>query len=160
MNLPRGQTAMRHELNAIFTAEDTLALYADSASSCRKSGQAMNRVPQAVGVAQGVTRPRRSLSVIRGPCSQNLCVLYLDGPLLAPLTGELRHRVHTLLRRGERAIALDLTSVPKIDAAGVGQLVRAYNVATAAKGTLRIMNASAWVRHVLERVCSLHFAQR
>jgi anti-anti-sigma factor len=54
--------------------------------------------------------------------------------------------------RGERDIVLDLARVSKIDAAGVGELVRAYNMSRAADGALRIVHATQWVREVLERV--------
>jgi anti-anti-sigma factor len=45
---------------------------------------------------------------------------------------------------------LDLARVSRIDAAGVGELVRAYNMTTAAGGVLRIANATTMVRELLE----------
>jgi anti-anti-sigma factor len=63
----------------------------------------------------------------------------------------LRHDVHTLLRRGERRIVLDLSAVSRIDAAGVGELIRTFNMATATNGAVRIVNATARVREMLER---------
>ena len=65
---------------------------------------------------------------------------------------DLRHTVRGLLRRGERFIVLDLARVPRIDAAGVGELVRAYNMTAAVNGALRIVSATTWVRWILERV--------
>jgi anti-anti-sigma factor len=47
---------------------------------------------------------------------------------------------------------LDLTRVSRLDAAGVGELVRAYNMTMAAQGVLRIAHPTAWVRQILERV--------
>ena len=47
---------------------------------------------------------------------------------------------------------LDLSSVSRIDAGGVGELVGAYNIAYAMDGSLRIVNATKWVRETLERV--------
>lgn len=79
-------------------------------------------------------------------------LLHLEGPLYAPVDGQLRHRVRTLLSRGERNIVVDLARVPKIDAAGVGELVRAYNMTLAANGVLRVTHATPWVYEVLERV--------
>jgi anti-anti-sigma factor len=64
--------------------------------------------------------------------------------------GVLRHRVRALLGRGQRAIVVDLARVPSIDAAGIGELVRAYNMTTAAEGVLRVVHASVWVRRLLE----------
>ena len=78
-------------------------------------------------------------------------IISLYGPFHAPLTRELRHRILAQLRRGERVIILDLSRVPSIDAAGVGQLVRAYNVTGASRGTLRIVHTTRWVRELLER---------
>jgi anti-anti-sigma factor len=89
--------------------------------------------------------------VARGPGTPHECVLYLDGLLRTPVNGALRHRVKDLLRRGERRIVLDLARVRSIDAAGVGQLVRVYNLTMAAEGVLRMVHAAPWVREMLER---------
>jgi anti-anti-sigma factor len=78
-------------------------------------------------------------------------VLFLEGALRTPIDGGLRHTVRTVLRSGQRVIVLDLTGVPSIDAAGVGELVRAYNMTGAAQGVLRIVQATARVQRILER---------
>ena len=98
-----------------------------------------------------VIRATDPLVIARGPGAENVCVLYLDGALCAPLDGALRHRVQDLLRGGERRIVLDLSRVPAIDAAGVGQLVRLYNLITAAGGQVRITHAAPRVRGLLNR---------
>jgi anti-sigma B factor antagonist len=90
--------------------------------------------------------------VVSEPCSERFCSVYIDGPLLAPVNQELATRVRVLLQRGERRIVLDLSSVSLIDAAGVGILVRAYNVACAMNASLRIAHATKRVRETLERV--------
>jgi ABC-type transporter Mla MlaB component len=74
-----------------------------------------------------------------------------DSPRL-PFNGELPYMVRTLLRRGSRRIVLDLAVVWRIDAAGIGELVRAYNIAIAANAALRIANTNPRVREMLERV--------
>ncbi len=79
-------------------------------------------------------------------------VVYVEGPLRAPVRAPIRHTVHDLLRSGERRIVLSLARVIDLDAAGVGELVRAYNIAAAAGGVLRIEHASGWAREVLGRV--------
>jgi anti-anti-sigma factor len=79
-------------------------------------------------------------------------VVYLDGPLLAPLTDELSRRIRSLCCRGERTIVLDLARVSRIDAAGIGQLVRAYNIAVDADGTLQIVHVTRWAHEMLELV--------
>ena len=68
-----------------------------------------------------------------------------------PFNGELRDMVRTLLGLGGRKIVLDLSGVRRIDAAGIGELVRAYNTTIAANGAFRITNTNPWVREMLER---------
>jgi anti-anti-sigma factor len=46
---------------------------------------------------------------------------------------------------------LDLSEVSRIDAAGVGELIRAFNMTAAVSGALCVVNASAWVQKILER---------
>ena len=104
-----------------------------------------------IGTSQ-LDSTRHSAPATAAPLTQDVAVLYVDHPLCAPLTGELRHRVHSLLRRGARTVVLDLAAVARIDAAGVGQLVRAYNVAVAAECVLRLAHTPARVREILERV--------
>ena len=84
--------------------------------------------------------------------SSALAVPLEDSLRLPLLTRDVQNRVRALVLRGERYIVLDLARVTRIDAAGVGELIRAYNMATAAGGSLRIVHASEWVREVLERV--------
>lgn len=91
------------------------------------------------------------MRVIGGPCSSSSCLLYLEGSLRAPLDGALRHTVHALLRRGERIIFLDLSRVSRIDAAGVSELVRTYNIVIERNGVLQIVNATSRVRQILQR---------
>ena len=93
----------------------------------------------------------RTITAVRG-IAQHPSVLYVNGAFRAPFTGELRHAVLALLRTGDRSIVVDLARVSRIDAAGIGQLVRAYNVAAAAHGWLRIVHATPFVREVLELV--------
>ena len=78
-------------------------------------------------------------------------IVPVEGPLRVPVNRAVRANVRALLRRGERMIVLDLAAVTRIDAAGVGELVRALNMTAAVNGRLRITNASPWVRNVLER---------
>jgi anti-anti-sigma factor len=73
------------------------------------------------------------------------------GALRAPTTGDLVRRVERLLKGGERCITLSLASVSDLDAAGVGALVRARNLAEAAGGHLRIVDAAGSARVLLAR---------
>ena len=92
------------------------------------------------------------MTTVLGPCSETFCTVYIDGPLIVPVNPDLLTRVRTLLRRGERSIVLDLSSVSLIDAGGVGELVRAYNVACAMNVSLRIVHTTQRVRETLEHV--------
>ena len=92
------------------------------------------------------------MTVVQEPCSPHFSVLHVEGALRWPVGRELRERVRTLLRRGERTILLDLDRVSQIDAAGVAELVRVYNMTTAMNGSLRIAHATWRVREVLQRV--------
>ena len=91
------------------------------------------------------------MSVSLKLCPKTVRVVRVDGALRTPVSRVLRHSVRTLLLRGERRIVLDLSAVSKIDAAGVGELVRTMNMTTAAHGGLRIVKATARVREILER---------
>ena len=97
-------------------------------------------------------RSRSSLIVTTGSSLGRRGTVYLQGALRAPLDAELRRTVRGLLRRGDRLIVLDLAGVRRIDAAGVGELVRAYNMGVAAQGELLIVHSPARVREVLQRV--------
>jgi anti-sigma B factor antagonist len=77
-------------------------------------------------------------------------VLKVQGNLRVPLNSDLRSRVGDLLRRGDRRIALDLSSLSSIDAAGIGELIHAYNMTTAQGGALRLVGCQPRVRRLLE----------
>ena len=79
-------------------------------------------------------------------------VVRFQGSLRVPITRVLRRQVRVLLLRGERRIVLDLTDIPVIDAAGIGELVKVFNMSAAADAQLRIVNAAKWVRQILEFV--------
>ena len=85
-------------------------------------------------------------------CSRRPIIVRVEGPLRVPVSRALRRDVRALLRCGARAIVVDLAEVSRIDAAGVGELIRAFNMTAAVDGALRIANASAWVRQILELV--------
>ena len=92
------------------------------------------------------------MTLVREAFSNLGSVLHLEGDLRAPLNDVLRHQVQALLDRGERSIVLNLARVSDLDAAGIGELARVYNVTLAGDGRLRIVNATTRVRRILERV--------
>jgi anti-anti-sigma factor len=59
--------------------------------------------------------------------------------------------VKVLLERGERRLLVDLSRVRRIDAAGVGELVRLFNAVRAAGGALQIAYANARVERLLRQ---------
>jgi anti-anti-sigma factor len=77
-------------------------------------------------------------------------MLHVTGTLRSPADAVLCPKVQELLRRGERRVLLDLSGVSDIDAAGVGELIRAFDVAFGAGGALEIAAVSPRVHRVLE----------
>jgi anti-sigma B factor antagonist len=77
-------------------------------------------------------------------------ILPLEGTLRAPATAKLRRRVEALLGRGERQVVVDLANLSEIDAAGIGELVRAFNAMKSAGGVLQIAHATRHVRKLLQ----------
>jgi anti-anti-sigma factor len=82
-------------------------------------------------------------------------IVHIEDPLRTPLTGELRRKIDALLRRGNRNILLDLGDTD-LDAAGIGELVRVFNLTRAAGGHLRVTCIRRSVRQLLEQVGLLH----
>jgi anti-sigma B factor antagonist len=76
-------------------------------------------------------------------------IIELEGTLRAPVGPWLSQVVRTRVDRGERRILLDLARLTAIDAAGIGELVRALNVAAAAGGVLWIAQPRPRVRRLL-----------
>ena len=77
-------------------------------------------------------------------------MLHVEGKLRAPVNAELSERVEAALARGARRLLLNLSQVSEIDAAGIGELVRLFNLTKAVGGGLQIANASRHARRVLE----------
>src|SRR5512144_2048629 len=76
-------------------------------------------------------------------------ILEVTGSLRMPVSDGLRQRVQALLACGERRILLDVSRLTHIDAAGVGELVHAFNITSAAGGVLQIAHAGGRVRRLL-----------
>jgi anti-anti-sigma factor len=110
----------------------------------------MSRFASALGSLSEATPSVATVS--RGPSIGHALVLYLAGPFRIPISEDLHVAVSTALRQGINRIVLDLADVSRIDAAGVGELVRAYNLTVAVDGVLRVQNTPPWVRRVLELV--------
>jgi len=104
-----------------------------------------------VGRGATVSLKEGATTVILKRCSKREHIVHINDALRTPVSRALRHSVHELLRRGERRIVVDLSALSKIDAAGVGELIRAFNMTAAVNGGLRVVNTTAWVREILER---------
>ena len=76
--------------------------------------------------------------------------LRLEGAFRSPVDGVLRSRVESLMHDGVRLVVLDLSGVPNIDAAGVGELIHVLTAAANAGGAVEITQANPYVRQVLD----------
>ncbi len=92
------------------------------------------------------------MTVVLEPPARELFVVVVHGRLRVPITFDIPRTVQALLDAGQRDIVLDLAKVSSIDAAGIGELMRAYNLMAAASGRLQIKHANAWIRETLECV--------
>jgi len=104
---------------------------------------------RSVQMTASMPNQERSVTACLEMCVHS-SVLEIEGTLRTPVNTGLRKRVAALLGRGERRIVLDLARLSDIDAAGIGELLRAYQATTAAGGELHIANASKRVRELLE----------
>jgi anti-anti-sigma factor len=77
-------------------------------------------------------------------------IITVDGALRVPCESLVVPRVLAALRSGARRVRLDLSRLTSIDAAGVGELIAAFNATKAAGGMLDITHAGGRVRRVLE----------
>jgi anti-sigma B factor antagonist len=107
--------------------------------------------PAIVIAAAESINARRCLMSLVPDVPGDVAVVDVEGSLLGR-SATLRTRVDRLLQRGERKIVVNLAGVTDIDAAGVGQLVAAYNRTIATNGVFRIARASGAIRELLARV--------
>ena len=82
--------------------------------------------------------------------AQGITTLALQHSLGVECGDALHQSVLDLLENGHRALVVDLRDIKRIDAAGLGQLVRAYTAVCDRGGELRVV-ACKQVREVLSR---------
>ena len=61
----------------------------------------------------------------------------------------LKDKVNSLVNQGQRKIVLNLASVPYLDSAGLGQVVRAYTTVSRHGGSLRLLNLTKRITDLL-----------
>jgi anti-anti-sigma factor len=84
------------------------------------------------------------------PTRESIVEIEVEGALRTPLRFSLTEKVLPLLSAGARWIVLDLTRLTHMDAAGLGELVHAFNTARAHDGVLQIVNPNPRVRRLLD----------
>jgi anti-anti-sigma factor len=94
-------------------------------------------------------KQERFVTVFLEECTPS-SVLEVEGTLRAPIDMTLRQKVEALLSCGQRRIVLNLARLSDIDAAGIGELMRAYHLTSAVGGVLQIAHADRRVRQLLE----------
>jgi anti-anti-sigma factor len=94
-------------------------------------------------------KQERFVTVFLEECTPS-SVLEVEGTLRAPIDMTLRQNVEALLSCGQRRIVLNLARLSDIDAAGIGELIRAYQMTSAVGGVLQIAHADRRVRQLLE----------
>jgi anti-anti-sigma factor len=94
-------------------------------------------------------KQERFVTVFLEECTPS-SVLEVEGTLRAPIDMTLRQKVEALLSCGQRRIVLNLARLSDIDAAGIGELMRAYHLTSAVGGVLQIAHAGRRVRQLLE----------
>ena len=83
---------------------------------------------------------------------ERISVVQVEGPLRTPVSPSLRQDVLARLARGERTLVINLAGVNDIDAAGVGELVRIFNMAIAEGAVLRLTHVAPRIREMLRRL--------
>ena len=109
----------------------------------------MDSLAQAQSYPGSAVRRATVMTLLLEECTE-FVVLDVEGTLRAPVRRELRRNVEALLNRGERRILVNLARLTDIDAAGVGELLRAYHTTRAMGGVLQLAHARGHVRHLLD----------
>jgi anti-sigma B factor antagonist len=98
----------------------------------------------------GQVSANQGLSPTSCPQDRHFAIVSVKGALRAPVHSKLNETLEAIIRQGERRVLLDLGAVDEVDAAGIGELISAFNVVRASGGVLRIAHANRYVRCVLE----------
>ena len=81
---------------------------------------------------------------------ENVMVLDLKGKLAIGEGDELlRERINNLIQQGHRNLLLNLESVPYVDSAGLGEVVRTYTTVSRQGGKLKLVNLTKRITDLL-----------
>jgi anti-sigma B factor antagonist len=61
----------------------------------------------------------------------------------------LRDKVNSLIQQGQKKIILNLSEVPYIDSAGLGEVVRTYTTVSRQGGALKLLNLTKRIQDLL-----------
>ena len=61
----------------------------------------------------------------------------------------LRDKVNSLIQQGQKKIVLNLSEVPYIDSAGLGEIVRTYTTVSRQGGSLKLLNLTKRIQDLL-----------
>jgi anti-sigma B factor antagonist len=82
---------------------------------------------------------------------ENVVILDLTGPLVAGVGDRiLRQSMNELVVEGWEKILLNLSKVSRIDSTGIGELVASIKMAKRFGSTVRLVEISQQVRHILD----------
>jgi anti-sigma B factor antagonist len=81
----------------------------------------------------------------------DVAIIKVTGDITLDKGGDvvLKDKVQSLLQQGHKQVLVDLSGVPYVDSAGLGQLVQAYATAKNHGGALKLMNVTKRLRDLL-----------
>jgi anti-anti-sigma factor len=95
-----------------------------------------------------VARDDRITMLVR--TSDGFTIIALEGPFGIECGDRLHRTVLELLKSGQRTFIADLLRVTRLDAAGVGQLARAFTIVTANGGEMALVVGCDQIRELLD----------
>ncbi len=82
---------------------------------------------------------------------EDIAVLEVEGSVtLGEATGRLRQAIRTLVDGGERRVILNLSKVPFMDSAGLGELVGAYTTVRRHGGEMKLVGIAGRALDLLQ----------
>ena len=80
----------------------------------------------------------------------SVTIIDLMGNLtIGPSEESLRETIHGLVGAGQKAILINLASVPLIDSSGIGAIIKSYTIVKEAGGQIKVLNPPRLARQLL-----------